>query len=885
MTASHALACSRRGTPGAKRPPAREFIPSPAGFKIVRSFLNISILFLLLPFPTLAQPPDQLPDLDVLYIERTPRYPGYALDYDRPGQEGVPIPVDNKTRQPLTPAQAKTVQRWPAPGETVTFIAHVQNRGRAPAPGWEYAWYVDGREKARGQTRAVHPPGQEMTINWTWKWQPGRHTIRFVVDPLYKVRDLSLHNNAREDATDAWSLLWAVDRVTYESFNRVRNFLGTNSFEDWAQWHVDHMNHLFDISPLPKGFRVRGSGFRPNTEHRAPNTGWTPRVRCDRIVVVEDTGKVWESVLGPGVQPLDAGYDGGWVFGRREECAEWAANVDWGLIHEWGHQLGLTDEYALDRPGFQNLVPDENGDPLLIAHRSSMWGYMMHGHGPTTFSPICMGALMTQQGKRRGYYGDYYYCIPKINRLRILDRMGRPVPGAKVTFWQDRENEYRGAPVFSGVTDREGLFTMPNRPAPPITTETGYTQRDNPFGKINVVGPGDVFFIRIQARGHTEYVWMDIAEFNLAYLCGHTDRAVYTRKTYIPPPGAPPAPKGLRAEVHRDRVTLTWHAVPGAKGYRIYHGAPDLYEYGPVAEVKDALTYTGTLGSGALHRYAVTAIGADGKESAFSGAAGAMHFVRPWGIAVTKDGRRLIRDAAYGQAVLQKPDGNTVGPVGSVHHHFEGSYDLALDSKGRILSAKWGDGYDPNPGFRVQDANLNLVVDYRQPEGSEPGRVRRPMGIGANSKDHIFLADTGNDRVQEFTPDGKFVRVIGEGELDQPMKVAFDRQDRLYVADSGSNRIVIYAPDAQGNYKMEKALSGAIKEPVYVLVDERGRVFVSTNRVAGVYMYDETGQLAWKYQGTPDAPLTGPRGLALDGRGNLLIVDEATRRVWTVKAP
>src|SRR5262249_20956715 len=157
-------------------------------------------------------------------------------------------------------------------------------------------------------------------------------------------------------------------------------------------------------------------------------------------------------MLGKGVQPLDAGYDGAWGFGRRtdEQCAEWAANVDWGLIHEWGHQLGLTDEYALDRPAYLNLAADENGDPLLIGHTSMLQGHMMHGHGPTTFSAECMSALMTQPGRRRGYYGDYYYCIPRVNKLLVLDNRGKPVSGAKVAFWQDADSRYAGEPVFSG---------------------------------------------------------------------------------------------------------------------------------------------------------------------------------------------------------------------------------------------------------------------------------------------------------------------------------------------------------------------------------------------------------------------------------------------------
>src|SRR5207247_11279273 len=132
--------------------------------------------------------------------------------------------------------------------------------------------------------------------------------------------------------------------------------------------------------------------------------------------------------------------------------------------------------------------------------------------------------------------------IPRTNVLKILDARGRPVSGARVAFWQDVENEYGAKPAFSGVTGWDGRFTLPNRPAPHITTDLGYTQRDNPFGKINVVGPGDGFFIRIQARGQTEYAWLDIAEFNLAYWRGGPESAVYTRKTRSPPISALPAP-------------------------------------------------------------------------------------------------------------------------------------------------------------------------------------------------------------------------------------------------------------------------------------------------------------------------------------------------------
>src|ERR1041385_5032339 len=104
------------------------------------------VCLLTVQLPALAQRPERLPDIDVLYIERTPRYPGYRPDYDLPGHQGVPILVNPKTRKPLTPAEAKAIKRWPAAGEEVTFTAHIQNRGNAEAPAWEYSWLIDGRE-------------------------------------------------------------------------------------------------------------------------------------------------------------------------------------------------------------------------------------------------------------------------------------------------------------------------------------------------------------------------------------------------------------------------------------------------------------------------------------------------------------------------------------------------------------------------------------------------------------------------------------------------------------------------------------------------------------------------------------------------------------------
>ena len=56
-----------------------------------------------------------MPDLDITYIERTPRYPRYYVAY---GPDG--------TNPHLEGDQAR-MQRWPLDGQVVTFYGHVIN--------------------------------------------------------------------------------------------------------------------------------------------------------------------------------------------------------------------------------------------------------------------------------------------------------------------------------------------------------------------------------------------------------------------------------------------------------------------------------------------------------------------------------------------------------------------------------------------------------------------------------------------------------------------------------------------------------------------------------------------------------------------------------------
>ena len=72
-----------------------------------------------------------------------------------------------------------------------------------------------------------------------------------------------------------------------------------------------------------------------------------------------------------------------------------------------------------------------------------------------------------------------------------------------------------------------------------------------------------------------------------------------------------------------------------------------------------------------------------------------------------------------------------------------------------------------------------------------PRNHHRPSG-------NVYVADTGNNRIQKFDSSGTFPAKWGnngsaDGEFYYPHGVASDTTDSIYVADSGNNRIQKFA--------------------------------------------------------------------------------------------
>jgi hypothetical protein len=105
-----------------------------------------------------------------------------------------------------------------------------------------------------------------------------------------------------------------------------------------------------------------------------------------------------------------------------------------------------------------------------------------------------------------------------------------------------------------------------------------------------------------------------------------------------------------------------------------------------------------------------------------------------------------------------------------------------------------------------------------------------PSDIALDSVDNIYILDSGNQRIQKFSPEGKYLATIGRkgqgpGEFNYPGSLDIDGQGNLYVLDSFVKKIQVLSPQGK-----EQKTIRVIKDTIF------GARFLRTGLfVAGIF--------------------------------------------------
>jgi uncharacterized protein (TIGR03663 family) len=183
--------------------------------------------------------------------------------------------------------------------------------------------------------------------------------------------------------------------------------------------------------------------------------------------------------------------------------------------------------------------------------------------------------------------------------------------------------------------------------------------------------------------------------------------------------------------------------------------------------------------------------------------------------------------------------------------------------------------------------------------GDAPGQFRQPRGLaiapaGSPFPGRIYVADTGNHRVQVFEPDGTFAFGWGsfgeaEGQFNEPWGIGVAADGRVYVVDTWNHRIQVFTPDGRFLKQWGAFVStdgqlgqmGVFWGPRAIAFTAEGNLLITDTGNKRVQVFDPEGNPLTQFGGGGVAPgyFDEPVGIAVGPDGSIYVADTWNRRV------
>ncbi len=190
----------------------------------------------------------------------------------------------------------------------------------------------------------------------------------------------------------------------------------------------------------------------------------------------------------------------------------------------------------------------------------------------------------------------------------------------------------------------------------------------------------------------------------------------------------------------------------------------------------------------------------------------------------------------------------------------------------------------------------------------ETGKFKEPRATAIAGTGNVYVMDTGNSRVEEFSASGGYLNTFGKegsgnGEFKNPYGIAGDSKGNLWIADTGNNRVQEFNSknEYHAQFGKEGTGVGQLKEPKGIAVTTGGYVFVVDAGNNRIDKFKENGELVLAFgygvsngkeefqicttscqaglTGSGNGEFNGPRGIAVSPSGEVLVADAFNDRV------
>jgi uncharacterized protein (TIGR03663 family) len=301
----------------------------------------------------------------------------------------------------------------------------------------------------------------------------------------------------------------------------------------------------------------------------------------------------------------------------------------------------------------------------------------------------------------------------------------------------------------------------------------------------------------------------------------------------------------------------------------------------------------------------VTAVQQIGEAGVAGAAPG--QFAYPRAVAVDAAGNVYVADSGNNRVQVFNPDGTPLkqwgstckldtgeGCVGDGRGQFNEPWGIAVDGNGNVyVSDTW------NHRIQKFDHQGNFLTMWGQfgstgGELGQPDLFYGPRALQVGQDGNLYVMDTGNKRIQSFTPDGDFVGQYGgsgvvEGRFDEPVGLGQDAAGNWYVADTWNQRIQKFDP--QFNYVSQWPVNGwasqsVVNKPGLAVDPTRSVVYALDPENYRVLAFgtDGTFRAMFGQYGNDAMSFMLPTGIAVGPQGKIYVADGDGQRIMVFPA-
>jgi tripartite motif-containing protein 71 len=273
--------------------------------------------------------------------------------------------------------------------------------------------------------------------------------------------------------------------------------------------------------------------------------------------------------------------------------------------------------------------------------------------------------------------------------------------------------------------------------------------------------------------------------------------------------------------------------------------------------------------------------------------------IQPYGVGVDLDGNVWVADEQDRFQIIA-PDGTfqeTWGTSGAGDGQFtffnsnaayaRGYGDVAFDAEGNIYVTDTGNTrvqkFSPDRTFLLSWGN----------KGTADGQFLTPSGIAVGPDGTVYVSDEGRSDIQRFDAEGQFLGTIAEkgrdeGQLSLPAGIAVGPDGDIWVADYSNQRIQRFS--ASGEFRDAWGQGGSgdgeFRNPNGVAVNPLGQVFVADADNNRLQVFNSDGQLVAMIgsYGTKPGQFSNALGVAAGDDGSVYVTDRHSLQAFQLQS-